>query len=158
MSIHPDLRDKILFYLLDKKTPCVKGEAFSVKQVWEGAKHILEVFDHHYKKPRSAPSSASTSFRSLPSAPPIKSEILEVLNAIHDDGTKPSNGNIGISDRLLYWTTGLSIPTGWSVRFLETGSTSAGSWREQMLYVSRISSFPQPLSGLIGVHPGWEGY
>src|SRR5882672_5176625 len=55
MSIHPDLRDKILFYLSDEKTPCVKGEAFSVKQVWEGAEHILEGFDHCYKKPRPAP-------------------------------------------------------------------------------------------------------
>src|SRR5882672_6715049 len=82
MSIHPDLRDKILFYLSDKKTPCVKGEAFSVEQVQEGAEHILEGFDHRYKKPRPAPSSTSTSFRSLPSAPPIKSEISEVLNAI----------------------------------------------------------------------------
>src|SRR5467141_3819396 len=82
MSIHPDLQDKILFYISDEKTPCVKGEAFSVKQVWEGAEHILEGFNHHYKKPRSAPSSASASFRSLPSAPPVKSEILEVLNTI----------------------------------------------------------------------------
>src|SRR5882672_8783886 len=82
MSIHPDLRDKILFYLLDEKTPCVKGEAFSVKQVWEGAEHILEGFDHRYKKCRPAPSSTSTSFRTLPSAPPIKSEISEVLNEI----------------------------------------------------------------------------
>src|SRR5882672_10798672 len=82
MSIHPDLRDKILFYLSDEKTPCVKGEAFSVEQVREGAEHILEGFDHCYKKPRPAPSSTSTSFRSLPSAPPIKSEISEVLNAI----------------------------------------------------------------------------
>src|SRR5882672_6975423 len=82
MSIHPDLWDKILFYLSDEKTPCVKGEAFSVEQVQEGAEHILEGFDHCYKKPRPAPSSASTSFRSLPSAPPVKSEISEVLNAI----------------------------------------------------------------------------
>src|SRR5882672_8127782 len=82
MSIHPDLRDKILFYLSDEKTPCVKGEAFSVEQVREGAKHILEGFDHRYKKPRPAPSSTSTSFRSLLSAPPVKSEISEVLNAI----------------------------------------------------------------------------
>src|SRR5882672_9213913 len=82
MSIHPDLQDKILFYLSNEKTPCVKGKEFSVKKVWEGAKHILEGFDHCYKKPRPAPSSTSTSFRSLPLAPPLKSEISEVLNAI----------------------------------------------------------------------------
>src|SRR5882672_181426 len=82
MSIHPDLWDKILFYLSDEKTPCVKGEAFSVEQVREGAEHILEGFNHCYKKPRSAPASASTLFRSLPWAPPMKSEISEVLNAI----------------------------------------------------------------------------
>src|SRR5882672_1193490 len=82
MSNYPDLQDKILFYLSDEKTPCVKGKAFSVEQVWEGAEHILEGFNHRYKKPRPAPSSASTSFRSHPSAPPVKSEISEVLNAI----------------------------------------------------------------------------
>jgi len=26
-SIHPDLRDKILFYLSDEKTPCVQGRS-----------------------------------------------------------------------------------------------------------------------------------
>ena len=45
-SIHPDLWDKILFYLLDEKTPCVTREAFMVKYVREGAEHILEGFDH----------------------------------------------------------------------------------------------------------------
>jgi len=35
-----------MFYLLDKKTPCVKGEAFAVEYVREVAEHILEGFDH----------------------------------------------------------------------------------------------------------------
>src|SRR5882724_4888130 len=48
-SIHPDLRDKILFYLSDEKTPCIKGEAFVVKYVREGAEHILEGFNDRYK-------------------------------------------------------------------------------------------------------------
>jgi len=39
-SIHPELWDKILFYLSDEKTLCVKGEAFVVKYVREGAEHI----------------------------------------------------------------------------------------------------------------------
>jgi len=48
-SIHPELRDKILSYLSDEKTPCIKGEAFAVEYVREGAEHILEDFDHQYK-------------------------------------------------------------------------------------------------------------
>jgi len=44
-TINPELWDKILFYFLDEKTPCIKGEAFSVKYVREGAEHILEGFD-----------------------------------------------------------------------------------------------------------------
>jgi len=48
-SIHPKLQDKILFYFSDEKTPCVKGEAFTVEYVREGAEHILEGFDHSYK-------------------------------------------------------------------------------------------------------------
>src|SRR5882724_5202382 len=48
-SIHPELWDKILFYLSDEKTPCVKGEAFAVEYVREGGEHILEGFDHRYK-------------------------------------------------------------------------------------------------------------
>ena len=51
-SIHPELQDKILFYLSDEKTPCVKGEAFTVEYVREGAEHILEGFDHQYKMSR----------------------------------------------------------------------------------------------------------
>src|SRR5882672_9228039 len=62
MSIHPDLRENILFYLSDEKTPCVKGEEFSVEQVREGAEHILEGFDHRYKKPMPAPSPFSHIF------------------------------------------------------------------------------------------------
>src|SRR5882724_5226492 len=48
-SIHPELQDKILFYLSDEKTPCIKGETFVVKYVREGEEHILEGFDHQYK-------------------------------------------------------------------------------------------------------------
>src|SRR5882672_729103 len=79
-SIHPVLQDKILFYLSDEKTPCVKGEAFEVEHVREGAEHILEGFDHRYK--HSRPSATPDSSASPPSAPPVKSEISEVLNAI----------------------------------------------------------------------------
>src|SRR5882724_7734666 len=75
-SIHPDLRDKILFYLSDEKTPCVKGEAFAVEHVREGAEHILEGFDHQYKMSRPSTSS------SAPPAPAVKSEMSEVLSAI----------------------------------------------------------------------------
>src|SRR5467141_4765325 len=61
-SIHPILWEKILFYLLDEKTPCVKGEAFEVKHVREGAEHILEGFDHQYKHSRTlaAPDSSES--------------------------------------------------------------------------------------------------
>src|SRR5882724_8054597 len=48
-SIHPELQDKILLYLSDQKTPCIKREAFVVEYVREGAEHILEGFDHQYK-------------------------------------------------------------------------------------------------------------
>jgi len=40
-SIHPDLHDKILFHLSDEKNLFVKGEAFAVEHVREGAKHTL---------------------------------------------------------------------------------------------------------------------
>src|SRR5882672_8440195 len=63
-SIHPILWDKILFYLSDEKTPCVKGEAFEVEHVREGAKHILEGFDHRYK--HSRPSATLDSSASPP--------------------------------------------------------------------------------------------
>jgi len=39
-SIHPDLQDNILYYLSDEKTPCIKGEAFAIEHIREGAKHI----------------------------------------------------------------------------------------------------------------------
>src|SRR5882672_7089285 len=81
-SIHPILWDKILFYLSDKKTPCVKGEAFEVEHVREGAQHILEEFNHHYKHSRPSASSTLESSASPPSALPVKNEISEVLNAI----------------------------------------------------------------------------
>src|SRR5882724_4038699 len=48
-SIHPDLRDKILFYLHDKKTLHERGKAFEVKQVREAAEHILSGFNYRYK-------------------------------------------------------------------------------------------------------------
>jgi len=44
----------ILYYLSDEKTPCIKGEAFAIEHVREGAKHILEGFDHWYKKTRDS--------------------------------------------------------------------------------------------------------
>jgi len=75
-SIHPELWEKILLYLSDEKTPCVKEEAFAVEYVREGAEHILEGFDHLYKI-----SQPSTSSRTFP-APPVKSEMSEVLNVI----------------------------------------------------------------------------
>src|SRR5882724_10757416 len=73
-SIHPDLHDKILFYLHDEKTPHRRGEAFEVKQVREVAEHILAGFDYWYKISRPLASSKSTML-----APPVKTEILEVL-------------------------------------------------------------------------------
>src|SRR5882724_9222729 len=76
-SIHPDLHDMILFYLHDKKTPHERGEAFEVKQVREAAKHILSGFDYQYKSSRPLASSKSTR-----PAPPVKTEISKVLNAI----------------------------------------------------------------------------
>jgi len=76
-SIHPDLQDKILYYLLDEKTPCIKGEAFAIEHVREGAEHILEGFDHQFKKNRHLDLSMSP-----PSAVPMKSEISKVLQAI----------------------------------------------------------------------------
>src|SRR5882724_8399253 len=76
-SIHPDLCDKILFYLHDEKTPHERGEAFEVKQVREAAEHILSGFDYQYKCSRPLATSKSTT-----PAPPVKTEISEVLNAI----------------------------------------------------------------------------
>jgi len=81
-SIHPELQDKILFYLLDEKTPCIKGEAFVVKYVREGAKHILEGFDHQYKTSQPLISSRTSL------VPPMKSEMSEVLSAIAMMGQK----------------------------------------------------------------------
>jgi len=76
-SIHPDLHDKILFYLHDEKTPHERGEAFEVKQVREAAKHILAGFDCQNKSSRPLASTKCTTL-----APPVKTEISEVLNAI----------------------------------------------------------------------------
>src|SRR5882724_2435709 len=76
-SIHPDLCDKILFYLHKEKTPHERGEAFEVKQVREAAKHILSGFYYQYKSSRPLASSKST----MP-ALPVNTEISEVLNAI----------------------------------------------------------------------------
>jgi len=45
-SIYPKIWDKIMFYLLDEKTLCIKGEDFAVEYVREGAKYILEGLDH----------------------------------------------------------------------------------------------------------------
>src|SRR5882672_4913161 len=67
-------------FISDEKTPCVKGEAFEVEHVREGDEHILEGFDHRYK--HSRPSATPDSSTSPPLAPPVKSEISEVLNAI----------------------------------------------------------------------------
>src|SRR5882724_7832212 len=80
-SIHPELWDKILFYLSDEKTPCVKGEPFAVEYVREGAEHILEGFDHRYKTSRPSTTPKTSSAPPI-SAPPVKSEMSEVLNAI----------------------------------------------------------------------------
>jgi len=76
-SLHPDLHDKILFYLHDEKTLHERGKAFEVKQVREVAKHILSGLDYWYKSSWPSASSKST----IP-APPVKTEISEVLNAI----------------------------------------------------------------------------
>jgi len=76
-SIHSDLHNKILFYLHDKKTLHERGKAFEVKQVREVAKHILSGFDYRYKSSQPSASSKSTML-----APPVKTEISEVLNAI----------------------------------------------------------------------------
>src|SRR5882672_10458036 len=81
-SIHPILWDKILFYLSDQKTPCVKGEAFEVEHVREGAEHILEGFDHWYKHSKPSASSTLDLSASPPLALPVKSKISEFLNAI----------------------------------------------------------------------------
>ena len=77
MSIHPDLWDKILYYLSDEKTLCQGREAFAIEHVREGAEHILEGFDHWYKKTRHSDLSMSPS-----SAIPVKSEISEVLELL----------------------------------------------------------------------------
>jgi len=76
-SIQNDLHDKILFYLLDEKTPHERGEGFKVEQVRESANHILAGCDYWYKTSRSSASSKFT----MP-ALPMKIEILEVLNTI----------------------------------------------------------------------------
>jgi len=76
-SIHPDLCDKILFYLHDKKPLHERGKAFEVKQVREAVEHILAGFDYWFKSSRTSSSSKSTML-----APPVKTEISEVLNAI----------------------------------------------------------------------------
>src|SRR5882724_7409637 len=67
-SIHPEFQDKILFYLSDEKTPCVKGEAFMVEYVREGAEHILEGFDNRYKtsQPSTTPRTSSAPPVSVP--------------------------------------------------------------------------------------------
>jgi len=67
------------FYITsqDEKDPCIKGEAFAIEHVREGAEHILEGFDHWYQKSRHSDSSTSPS-----SATPVKSEISKVLEAI----------------------------------------------------------------------------
>jgi len=80
-SIHPDLQDKILYYLLDEKTPCIKGEAFAIKHIREGAEHILEGFDHQCKKTRHSDSSMSPS-----SATPVKSEQTPPVYALYAQG------------------------------------------------------------------------
>jgi len=61
---------------MNEKTPCIEGEAFTVEYVREGAEHVLEVFDHQYKM--SWPLTLSITSP----APPMKSEMSEVLNAI----------------------------------------------------------------------------
>ena len=75
-SIHPKMHGKILFYLHNEKTPHERGKAFKVKQVRKVAKHILAGFDYQYEISRP-----STSKSTMP-ALPVKTEVLEVLNAI----------------------------------------------------------------------------
>ena len=68
-SIHPNLHNKILFYLHDEKTPHKRGEAFKVKQVREVAEHILAGFGYQYKSSRPSALSKSTT-----PTPPVKTE------------------------------------------------------------------------------------
>src|SRR5882724_8203800 len=80
----PDFCDKILFYLHDEKTLHERGEAFEVKQVREAAEHILSGFDYWCKSSQPLASSKYTT-----PAPPVKTEISEVLNAITMMGQNP---------------------------------------------------------------------
>src|SRR5882724_2074870 len=80
-SIHPELQDKSCSIYWTKRHLGIKGEASAVEYVREGAEHILEGFDHRYKT--SQPSMTPRTSSAPPiSAPPVKSEMLEVLNAI----------------------------------------------------------------------------
>jgi len=133
---------------LDEKTPCVKGEAFEVEHVRKAAEHILEGL------------TIDTSILTLGypglirislSAPPVKSEISEVLNAITMMG---QNLQMVLSASQMASRPGprLFIPaTGQSDFSRQIGLDGAAG---NKFNVSRISSFPQPLSCLIGVHPG----
>jgi len=78
--------DKILFYLSDEKTPCVKGEAFVVEYVREGAEHILEVLTTDTRCPdpqRLLELSWPTHF-----GPPVKSKMFGSSECHCYDGTK----------------------------------------------------------------------
>jgi len=55
----------------------MREASFEVRQVREAAKHILSGFNYWYKSSRPSASSKST----MP-APPVKTEISKVLNAI----------------------------------------------------------------------------
>src|SRR5882724_3338503 len=84
MSIHNVFSWLISTFLLFSRigkpildTPHERHEAFEVKQVREVAEHILSGFDYRYKSSWPLASSKST----MP-APPVKTEISEVLNAI----------------------------------------------------------------------------
>ena len=82
-SINPDLRKKIIIYLISEKAPHVEGEPYSIEQVRGTAEYIFKGLDPHFDNAVTAYQREFSKMIPSPAQPAVKSETAELLSAIN---------------------------------------------------------------------------
>ena len=82
-SINPDLRKKIVIYLISEKAPHVEGEPYSIEQVRGRAEYILKGSDPCFDNVVTAYQREFSKMIPSPAQPAVKSETAELLSAIN---------------------------------------------------------------------------
>ena len=82
-SMNPDLRKKIIIYLISEKEPHVEGEPYWIEQVRGTAKYILKGLDFCFDNMVTAYQREFSNMIPSPAQPAMKSKTAELLSTIN---------------------------------------------------------------------------